>query len=176
MLEIEIKSKIENAEEFKKILASLGAVEQEKIHESDQYFNHPCRDFAQSDEALRVRLTKDRALITYKGPKIDSRSKSRFEAETGISDPALMQAILHNLGFREVLRVEKERAVYALRGIIICVDLVEHLGAYVELEKIGDDRETIENELFALASELGLSDFERRSYLEMLLEKQHTLK
>ncbi len=171
MLEIEIKARIGNPEEFIRKITASGALARETSHESDQYYNHPSRDFAKSDEALRVRTAGTNTALTYKGPKIGTRSKSRFEAEVKISDPSAMEVILQKLGFTEVLRVNKERSVFDLRGITICVDRVENLGSFVELEKIGEDREAIENELFNLAREFGLSEFERRSYLEMLLEK-----
>lgn len=176
MLEIEIKARIDNSEEFIRKIAALGARARETTRESDQYFNHPSRDFAKTDEALRVRTAGGHAAITYKGPKIGTRSKSRFEAEVNISDPAAMRVILQKLGFVEVLSVKKERTVFDLRGITLCVDRVENLGSFVELEKIGEDREAIEDELFDVARELGLSEFERRSYLEMLIEKQNAIK
>ncbi len=171
MFEIEIKAKLNNLDEFKKLIVSHGAVAHKTVRESDRYFNHPSRDFAQSDEALRVRIEGSRAALTYKGPKIGTRSKTRFEAEVEISDASVMHTILEKLGFTEVLCVEKERTVYDFGSIIICADRVDNLGEFAELEKIGEDRETIENELFALAQKLGLTEFERRSYLEMLLEK-----
>lgn len=176
MLEIEIKARIENPEKFLEKIATCGARLRESAQESDQYFNHPFRDFAKSDEALRVRTTRTHAALTYKGPKIGTRSKSRFEAEVNISDPEAMKVILQKLGFTEVHCVIKNRDVYELKNITICVDRVENLGSFVELEKIGEDREKLENELFGLARELGLSEFERRSYLEMLLEKHNEIK
>lgn len=176
MLEIEIKARIDNAESFSAKLLAYGARELKTIRESDVYFNHPSRNFAKSDEALRVRTAGNESALTYKGPKIGTRSKSRFEAEVNISNPEEMQVILHKLGFTEVFCVKKERAIYEHRGVTICVDRVENLGIFVEFEKRGEDRETIENELFDMAHRFGLSEFERRSYLEMLLEKQNISK
>ncbi|MFQ5888201.1 MAG: class IV adenylate cyclase, partial [Candidatus Hydrothermarchaeales archaeon] len=55
MLEIEVKAyvkdfdKIENA-----IVRQGGRFEKEEI-QKDTYFNHPLRDFAKTDEALRIR-------------------------------------------------------------------------------------------------------------------------
>jgi predicted adenylyl cyclase CyaB len=51
----------------------------------------------------------------------------------------------------------------------VCLDTVHELGTFVELEKLGDDKERIERELFDCASKLGLSRFETRSYLELKL-------
>src|SRR5690349_9059356 len=53
-----------------------GAVEQ-----VDRYFAHPCRDFATTDEALRIRSNGGRSFVTYKGAKIDTITKTRHEIE-----------------------------------------------------------------------------------------------
>ena len=41
----------------------------------------PCRDFAQTDEALRIRTVGDTSFVTYKGPKLDATTKTRRELE-----------------------------------------------------------------------------------------------
>lgn len=171
MIEIEIKSPIENLDSFQQKLIALGAVKQEQRIESDIYFNHPSRDFGKTDEALRIRSCGNSAFLTYKGPRIGTRSKSRVEIEVTIHEALAMKELLCTLGFKEVLSVEKERTIYKINEITICLDEVKNLGNFVEFEKIGEDREAIENELFELAQILGLSQFERRSYLELLLQK-----
>ncbi len=120
---------------------------------------------------MRVRVENSKAVITYKGPKLEGRSKTRYEAETSIGDPSVAGDIFTRLGFQEVRRVEKERSLYELGGITICLDRVTGLGDFVEIEVLGEDREAAEKELFRVAGELGITDFERRSYLEMLLEE-----
>jgi predicted adenylyl cyclase CyaB len=58
-----------------------------------------------------------------------------------------------------------------LDDIKICLDSVQNLGSFVELEKMGTGREAVEQDLFDLAERLGLRHFERRSYLELVLTK-----
>ena len=90
MIEVEVKAKIENFEDMKKKLENLGAIKSKKEFQEDIYFNSPIVDFAKSDEALRIRTTKENnntnIFITYKGPKIDSESKTREEIEIGIEN------------------------------------------------------------------------------------------
>ena len=171
MLEMEIKARCGDPVDLERRLAGRGARSLGKRNESDLYFNHPSRDFASTDEALRVRVENGEAVITYKGPKLEGRSKSRYEAETAIGNPDVARDIFLRLGFSEVRRVQKERALYDLDGVTVCLDRVMGLGDFVEIEIIGEDREAAEKELFRIAGELGIMDFERRSYLEMLLEK-----
>ena len=49
----------------------------------------------------------------------------------------------------------------------ISVDHVNGLGTFVEIEKTGRLEDNIEKELFDIAAKLGLTKFERRSYLEL---------
>ena len=100
MLEIELKALIDagsfqNLEE--KILAHNFYFSQ-LLEESDHYFNAPDRNFAESDEALRIREQRTELLVqtmlTYKGAKVDPLSNTRVEVETEISDAAGMREIL----------------------------------------------------------------------------------
>ena len=85
----------------------------EPIVQSDQYFAHPARDFAQTDEALRIRTVGDTSFVTYKGPKLDATSKTRRELELPLaaSDPDGSQfaELLAALGFTPVAIVRKQR-------------------------------------------------------------------
>lgn len=169
-LEIEIKAYCQDLAAVKKRLVELDAVYLKTENESDRYFNHPSKDFGQTDEALRLRNVGTTTILTYKGPKISKKTKARIEKEVIVKDGDKTGEILCLLGFMESGKVVKNRDYYKLGDIIICLDDVRDLGAFVELEKIGNDLDSIENELFNLAGKLGLEKFERRSYLEMLLK------
>lgn len=56
MLEIEIKSACDDPAEVEKILGSLGARFKDTLFQKDIYFAHPSRNFAETDEALRLRM------------------------------------------------------------------------------------------------------------------------
>ena len=167
LLEIEIKSYCNDHGPVRDKLAARGARHAGSAVERDTYYNHPARDFARTDEALRIRETGGSALLTYKGPKIGSLSKTRVEEEISVSDPDALRKILEFLGFTASGTVVKNREHYIMGGIEVCLDSVEGLGLFVELEKKDNDRERVERELFAAARELGLDRFERRSYLEL---------
>ncbi len=168
-LEIEIKAYCPEISIVKKRLEKFGAVFIKTEKEADRYFNHPARDFRETDEALRLRTVGTTTILTYKGPKISKRSKARVEKEVVVHGDEKSGEILVHLGFRETGAVVKTRDYYRIRDITICLDEVEGLGSFVELEKKGEDLDLIEKELFSLADDLGLEQFERRSYLELLL-------
>ena len=90
MIEVEVKAKIDSFEEMEERLSEIGAQKTKKEFQEDIYFNSPVVDFADTDEALRIRTTTENdntnIFITYKGPKIDQKSKTRKEVEMKIED------------------------------------------------------------------------------------------
>lgn len=166
-MEIEIKAYCDSPDSVISRLNELGGCYIGRRDERDVYFNHPSRDFKNTDEALRLRQTGDKCLITYKGPKLSANTKTRIEHETVIGDYNSARNILAALGFIESGIVEKTRTLYRLGEMEVCLDEVDGVGMFVELEIIGELADGIETRLFDTASRLGLSRFERRSYLEL---------
>ncbi|PHP45958.1 class IV adenylate cyclase [Methanosarcinales archaeon ex4572_44] len=175
MIEVEVKACVENVKRFKDLLGRFGAKFSHAEEHVDVYYNNPdLRDFRVSDEALRLRRVNNLVLLTYKGKKIDSISKSRLEIECAISSFEEMDAILKSLGFLPVGEVVKHRHIYLIEELTICVDEVRNLGSFVEVELASSDESGVENGVrraIGLLEQLGLSkdDLIRRSYLEMML-------
>ncbi|MBR0271151.1 MAG: class IV adenylate cyclase [Methanobrevibacter sp.] len=176
MIEVEVKAKIENFQDMEKKLENLGAMKSKKEFQEDIYFNSPIVDFANTDEALRIRTTKENdnknIFITYKGPKIDSKSKTREEIEITIEDSEKCSRIFQRLGFTKVRTVRKDRQYYTYKNFEISLDDIEGLDPYMEIEIAlddGEDYSDAQNKIFKLFSKLGIDDgFERTSYLELL--------
>ena len=93
MLEVEMKFPAADLPTLAARLEALGARRGETLEEADHYFNAPDRDFARTDEALRIRRIGDHNRITYKGPKRDAVTKTRTEIELPIGDGAETAAI-----------------------------------------------------------------------------------
>lgn len=171
MMEIEIKSPCEDLEGMERRLRARGAEFHGEVSQVDLYLSHPCRDFAKTDEALRLREEGGSVTLFYKGPKLDPRSKTREELSVAVPDPAAMRMILERLGFRPVAEVRKTRRNFGLGPVEVSLDRVAGLSGYVELEVQDRPVEEGRSMLLALMKELGLEGMERRSYLELLLEK-----
>jgi adenylate cyclase class 2 len=171
MMEIEVKAPLSDLEGVKNKVMELGGRDFGCSFQVDEYYAHPSRDFAITDEALRLRTENDLTVITYKGPKLDGETKTREEFEVSIANRATMASILDRLGFKAVIKISKERCVYGLKGITVCFDSVVGLGDFIELEADSEDVEHGKSAIFSLMSEIGVSGNERRSYLELLLEK-----
>lgn len=179
--EVEMKFPLKEMKHFGPILKGLGAEEKDVQQHVDRYFNHPSRDFAQTDEALRLRSVGNRNLITYKGPKLDPVTKTRQEIEikyaAGSDEAERFAEMLTLLGFEEVLTVQKTRRVFDLkwegRQMEVMLDEVEGLGQFAEVETIAEegDQDAAKECVLSLAEKMGLEESERRSYLRMLIEK-----
>ena len=176
MIEVEVKAKIDNFEDIKVKLDQINAIKTKTEKQIDRYFNSPVKDFAETDEALRIRetITEDshNLFITYKGPKIDKKSKTREEVEMKIEDSDKCSKIFENLGFKEVRTVKKNREYFKLENFEISLDDVEGLEPYMEIEialEDGTDYNEAQDKIFDLFKELGITNgFERTSYLELL--------
>jgi adenylate cyclase class 2 len=174
-IEVEAKAYAANLSAIEKELIEKGAKFVTKVKQKDTYFNHPNRDFAETDEALRIREVDGKTFFTYKGPKMDSVTKTREEIEIQVEDPESSREFLLRLGFKEVRVVNKIRIKYRINDFVVCLDEVAGLGQFVELEASCDDQDQV-NELresiLNILNSLGLTKTERKSYLELLFEKE----
>jgi len=168
MLEVEVKAKIKNLEEFKKRLKETNAKFLKTEIQEDLYFNHPCRDFAETDEALRIRKINDKTFLTYKGKRLDAETKTREEIEINCGEE--ISEILTRLGFKTVANVQKDRKEYEFEKLHICVDKVEQLGNFVEIE---GKNLTDKDKIFEILKFFGIEKGETLtlSYMELLMEK-----
>jgi adenylate cyclase class 2 len=179
VLEIEAKYRVPDWEPIRAKLLAWGAEPLGTRVEADHYLNAPDRDFARTDEALRVRRSGTETVVTYKGPKRVAATKTRTEIELPLlAEPETAVKLFTSLGYRPVAVVTKTRQTYRLsRGgfdMQACLDDVGPVGRFVELEILADEAafEPAQAVLLATAAELGLVEQERRSYLGLTLEQR----
>lgn len=180
MYEIEIKVPLKDAEETEDRLAELGFEMFHRIREEDIYFDTAASQIKNRGEALRVRTVTDldsggsESVITFKGKRMDTVSKSRKELETGVSGKETMIEILESIGFHKVTpMVQKVRREYSLGRMNACLDRLEGLGDFLELEIVVDGESEKDDALREITDVLGrlgysLADTVRNSYLSML--------
>ena len=155
----------------------------EQVTESDAFFQHPCRNFVQTDECLRLRnrIFSDgpsKHFLTYKGPKIDTSTKTRRELEMQIEEPECLESILMALGFCKSAFIRKFRRRMALiiehRNVDIVFDtlpdLPESARHFIEMETIAaeEEIEKCRTLILDIARQLGLSEPIRDSYLKLV--------
>jgi adenylate cyclase class 2 len=182
-LEIEIKYRVHDHEAVRGMLERIGAIAGGVLTLEDVYLAHPARDFAETDEAFRVRRDGEDNWVTYKGPKFGGPTKAREEIEIGFepgeSRFEAMITVYKRLGFTEVARIRKRREPFQVeaagRRLDVVLDDVECLGRFVEVETLAAqdaDLAAPQEAVIALGRKLGLTEVEPRSYLRMVLESR----
>lgn len=145
VIEIEAKFRLKCSfeEVFDKIQV-LKPIFIDEYLETDTYFNHPCRDFGESDEALRLRIKCSSSgklfFLTYKSGRVPGEYlKKRLEYEVAISDSINARNILSNLGFIETIMFSKERIVYRVSDSYLYLDNLFGIGLFIEIEGSEED-------------------------------------
>lgn len=174
MYEVEVKVPADH-DAVRERLTALDAEDRGTVVQEDTYYDAPHRDFAETDEAVRIRREEDadgeRVEITYKGPKVDEHSKTREEIEVGVESGEDIDGILQALGFEVAAVVRKERDRYRLDGYSVVLDSVDDVGEFVEVETHAEDVDAARQGAEAILDRLDLDpdDGIRTSYLGMLL-------
>lgn len=177
MIEVEIKARVEDPKYIERTIISLGAAPIGIENQADTYYNSSSYDFEKTDEALRIRAQDSKYFLTYKGPKMDSISKTRKEFEVEIHDANVMGDILSSLGFSPVATIVKRRKIYRIWDFSIALDNVRSLGDFIEVEIVLRDSNNYEEKvesIFRFINKLGINreSTVRESYLEMFLRQK----
>ncbi|MCY9785239.1 CYTH domain-containing protein [Nocardiopsis sp. EMB25] len=161
MREIETKYRVEDLEEVLLALKTAGVELGEPVFQDDQAYapagwrpemGKVGRTFAR----LRS-LDSGAHVFTTKTPLANSMECA--EHETVVADRDQMHAAVLAMGYEPTVRIVKHRRTGAAGPIGVCVDTVEDVGTFVELELvIDDDRDglTVQAELDAWARGLGV--------------------
>ncbi|KAB1196154.1 MULTISPECIES: class IV adenylate cyclase [Haloferax] len=180
MYEVEVKVRADH-EVVRERLEAEGATQVNRVTQVDTYYDAPHKDFAATDEALRLRhesryesgtVVAEETNVTYKGPLVDESSKTRREYETGVDDGETMGEIFTAVGFDPAATVEKQRERFVLDEHTISLDAVSGLGEFVEVEiEVESGVDEAREGVFSVLETLGLDpdDQIRTSYLGMLL-------
>jgi adenylate cyclase class 2 len=192
MYEVELKLQADH-ETVRAGLDDAGVAPDVRVRQVDTYYDAPHRDFAETDEALRLRretrhppeadTDTDRGSqptttteLTYKGPLFEAESKTREEHETLVADGDGAADILAGLGFEPAAVVEKDRTFFHIEGYTVSLDHVDGLGEFVEIEgeaarseEVADVRDGATTVLRRLG--LDPDNQIRTSYLGLLLDE-----
>lgn len=164
--EVEFKYRLTDRAAFQEALAALTPeVMLEDNQERDCYFDTPERTLARESKSLVIRTMMPSGIRLWilKGPEPD-----RCEA-VNISDADKAISMLRNMGYEEVLHLEKRRSIYFVGPFHLTLDHLIGIGDFAELAIMTDDEGALPDyrqQLLTLAARLGLQDgqLETRSY------------
>jgi adenylate cyclase class 2 len=160
-MEIEVKAKVKDFEPLISKLKEIGCVLSEPIVQDDYIFNQKGINLEHHDSpVLRIREQGNRVIFTLKqnrGGELDC-----IEKEVEVNDRNILKDIFELLDFEQTVEVHKKRRKGNCRGYEICLDEVQEIGSFIEVEKMSDeDGEKVQNELFDFLKELGVNPEDR---------------
>ncbi len=146
-VEIEAKMKVPSLEPVRASLLKAGAERVGEFFETNVFFDTEDRSLLAADQGLRLRVNRnvetndEQYVMTFKGPRLHGKLKSREELELGVANARDGERFLGALGYQKILSFEKRRHSWKLAGCFIELDELPHLGVYVEIE--GPDEATV---------------------------------
>lgn len=175
MREIEVKAKIDDSDKIIASLENLGCVLSEPIVQNDKIFLEngiEFKDIRKGTNVLRIREQKHKTLFTLK--RREENELDCIEKEIEISNAKEFEEILEYLGYHEVVAVNKTRIKCKYDGLEICLDKVDELGGFIEVEKMSDeDGLKVQEELFGFLLSLGIKREDRifKGYDTLIVEQ-----
>jgi adenylate cyclase class 2 len=142
-VEIEAKLKVEQLAPYNELLLQLGAQLQGSYEQFDTFYEQPEKKLLQAGSGLRLRREQGKNncknILCFKGPTQKSNYKRREEIQIEVNDANQVAILLDRLGYKPVLTVEKNRTVWNFNKCLVCLDEVNGLGSFVEIEGQTED-------------------------------------
>lgn len=159
MREIELKFKVDNIDDIISFLEKSNCEISDTECQYDTIYVQNL-DNVESTEGsvwLRVRKTNDKIELNYKKQSAKKMESEEIEFEVNSYEKA--NAFLKALGFKEWVQVNKKRRYSKYQDYNICIDEVERLGTFVEIELLVNEQNDInyEEQLLNVAKEIGIN-------------------
>ncbi len=177
MIEVELKTRVDDLEKVKKELSKKDFETVGKAKHVDRIFIHPDQSdhekkIIEGGIVARIRGIDDKHVLEFK--EISREKNSGIELKHEISDVNAVILFLNKLGFEESFSIIKQREKYRSGELSICLDDVEKLGLFLEVEIIvssSDKKEKALEKCSRILDELiPGSKIEKDKYGDMMLD------
>ncbi len=140
MREVEVKYQIRDKEALLVALKRCGIEFAAPVYQDDQAYAPDGWSYGDAKLGVsfaRLRTVDDRHTFTLKRPAENALSCDEYE--TAIADREQMDQAILAMGFCPTVRIAKVRRTAALDGLVLCVDEVDGIGTFLELERMVPD-------------------------------------
>jgi len=141
MIEVEVRARVDSLDDVRKILDNMGATlvksstQVDKVFGLDKFLDSECKVF---EGGISARIREDDGRIKVQFKEISRTKGAGLELSSEVGDMSLAVEFLEKLDFKECFTVRKKREKYSYDGFVICLDDVELLGTFIEVEKMVD--------------------------------------
>jgi len=173
MIEMELKALLKNKLQVKKKLEECGCEWVSVGLQVDTIYERSDAKQIVDTSIFRIRKYNDKKILTLKILMEDLDTAEELD----ISDDIVMDKMLQFIGFLPKIQVVKRRQTAKYKEFNICIDEVEGLGDFIEIERISEksnDKDRIYGEMRTVLLELGVEEEElkKEKYYEMILKNR----
>lgn len=143
MREIEVKATISSVQSIIDILTKRGIEITQPVTQHDRVYGQAGVDGASDNTApwlrIRTETKNDQTKHIFTLKKSITNQMDSIEHETTFDDPKELESIISQLSFELYSDLIKTRQKAMIGEIEICLDTVDGLGIFIEVEKLTDD-------------------------------------
>ncbi|MCK4808161.1 MAG: class IV adenylate cyclase [Candidatus Aenigmarchaeota archaeon] len=175
MIEVEVRARVDSLDDVRKILDNMGAklvkssTQVDKVFELDKFLDSEHR-VLEGGIIARIRQDDGKTKVQFK--EISRTDGAGMELSSEVGDISLAVEFLEKLDFKECFTSRKKRDKYSYDGFIICLDDVELLGTFIEVEKMVDSsdlKEKTKEDCIRLLEKIAPSlEIEKRKYGDLM--------
>lgn len=174
-MEIETRARIKNLDDIEQKIIKLGGGLIKEKEQMDEYFGEiKLYQKIGYSFLMRVRDEGDKKFLTYKGAKL-KKDGIWEEYEFEIDDTKKAAKMLRDMGLEKIIVVKKRRKTYALDGLTLCLDHIQGLGSFIEIECL-DSEDFNKRKIRSLMQRLGIKKDQLldKGYVTMLLARNNS--
>ena len=177
MIEVEIRAKINNKVDAQNKLKEIGAVLEKSVHQEDRVFGHEMfldenKMIIEGGLSARIRQVGQDTWLEFK--EISRNRGAGIEIKANLDNIEEGLRFFEKLGFKQAFFVNKQREVYSLNGFEVCLDDVEQLGSFIDVEKAvasQDETERAKQECLSLLEKIAPeSEITNKKYGDLMQE------
>lgn len=156
MREIELKFKVENLDDIMSFLKTNNCKISSTNYQYDTIYVKDLDNVESTEGSIWLRVRKTNEIVELNYKKQSAKKMESEEIEFEVSSYEKANSFLKALGFKEWVQVNKKRQYSKYKDYNICIDQVERLGTFIEIEILVDDgdKTDYEEQLLNIAEEM----------------------
>lgn len=156
MREIELKFKVENLDDIMSFFKTNNCKISSINYQYDTIYVKDLDNVESTEGSIWLRVRKTNEIVELNYKKQSAKKMESEEIEFEVSSYEKANSFLKALGFKEWVQVNKKRQYSKYKDYNICIDQVERLGTFIEIEILvdDDDKTDYEEQLLNIAKEM----------------------